>query len=284
MRLLRGGPAAEKVYQAIKLDLSKLFTLGVRPSLSVILVGDDPASLSYIGVKKRKAEELGFKFDFRHFQEDVSEHTLCKEIVELNRVSGSCGIVIQLPLPVHFHRQQVLDCVLPSLDIDGLTSANQAKLSAGTPAFVPPTPAAILELLAYYKIRLAGRHVCIVGAGDLVGKPLSKILIHRGIAVSVATAATRSLATLTKSADIVITGVGSAGVIKGSMLKSGAVVIDAGTTLRSIEGKVRLLGDVDFKSAAKRASALTPTPGGVGPLTVAMLFRNAVDACLRMHT
>jgi methylenetetrahydrofolate dehydrogenase (NADP+)/methenyltetrahydrofolate cyclohydrolase len=203
--------------------------------------------------------------------------------VEINRRPGTGGIIVQLPLPDGLDRQQALDCVLPAFDIDGLTSINQARLSAGSPnAYIPPTPAGILALLEHYKIRLQGKHVVIVGAGELVGKPLSRLLVQRGITVSVATAKTKNLPALTKSADIIIAGVGKPGIVRGDMVKKGVVVVDAGTSLVRKEGKTLIVGDVDFASVSKKASAITPVPGGVGPLTVAMLYKNFMISCLRL--
>ena len=278
MQLLDGKKIAEKIYSELKKEISAILETGVTPRLVVVLVGDNPASLSYIEAKRKQAERLGIKFEFFHFPEDIDQHSLCRKIVDLNRLSNVFGIVVQLPLPEKFQRQQVLDCVLPSLDIDGLTSSNQTKLSAGKPAFVPPTPAAILKLLEEYQISLADKHIVIVGAGELVGKPLNKILVQRGLTVSVATAKTKNLSALTKNADILVTAVGKPGLIKGPMVKKGAVVIDAGTAFTLDQGKVKLTGDVDFKRVAVKASYITPVPGGVGPLTVAFLFKNFVQA------
>lgn len=282
MKILDGNKVAASEFRRVKKDIAAIKSAGFSPRLAVVLVGDDAASLSYIGVKKKKARELGVAFDFHHFQQTLSQEDLCRRIVDINRTRELAGVIVQLPLPEKYSRQQILDCVLPGLDIDGLTSANQTKISSGSPSYLPPTPAAILTILDHYKINLSKKHVVIVGGGDLVGKPLSKILVHRGVTVSVATSKTSDLAALTKRADVLVSGVGSPGLITASMVKAGAVVIDAGTTFVSDDGHVRLSGDVDFQNVSGKASWITPVPGGVGPVTVAMLYRNLAISCQRM--
>jgi methylenetetrahydrofolate dehydrogenase (NADP+)/methenyltetrahydrofolate cyclohydrolase len=284
MKLLNGNKIAEKIFTGLKTEISSLKTGGSRPRLVVVLVGDNPSSVSYVEVKRKKSLGLGVDFDLRVFPKTISQDDLCEKVRELNHSEGTSGIIIQLPLPSGLAKQKVLDCVAPELDVDGLTSASQAGLKSGRAVFVPPTPAAILEILSTYRIALSKRKVVIVGSGALVGKPLAEILVHRGVDVAVASQSTADLKALTATADVLISGVGKPKLITAEMVKPGATVIDAGTTFVKKDSRKVLCGDVDFEAVSRIAGALTPVPGGVGPVTVAMLYKNLVESAKRSRS
>lgn len=281
MKLLDGKIVAENIYVGIRKDLKKILSFGRVPTLVAVLVGENEASLSYIQAKKNKAAKLGIDFELARYGMDLSKEGLCRQIKLLNRTKEVRGIIIQLPLPEKYDRMRVLDCVLPDLDIDGLTSASQKKLLAGRPVYIPPAAAAILALLEFYKISLRKKKILIVGAGELVGKPLLKLLRQKGIASTIANHRTEDITSLTKKADVIITGVGKPNLIRGDMVKKGVVIVDAGTSFVEENGKAKLTGDVNFKEVSSRASWITPVPGGVGPLTVAMLYKNFLKSCKR---
>lgn len=266
-----------KIANEILKDLrSKIKDLGFVPRLSVVLVGTNPASLSYIKIKEKKARSIGLKVDVKTYPEHTSQEELIKEISALNNQPDISGIIVQLPLPAHLDKTEVLNTIKPELDVDCLMADNQKRLiETGDPKFFPPAPAAILKILDYYKVDLKDAYILLVGSGDLVGKPLAAMLLHRKLSFETANRHTENLEEHARKADVIITGVGVAGLISGKMVKDHAVVIDAGTT-GSDEGAVT--GDVDFESVASKASLVSPVPGGVGPVTVAMLLANVVDS------
>lgn len=279
VQIVEGKKIAEEITESLELKVSEIKSYGYDPVLAVVLVGENPASLSYIRLKKQKGDAVGIKVEVKNFSEHVSEEELLGEISKLNRDSQICGIIIQLPLPEHLDRQKILDAVSPELDIDCLTTNNKRKLIEGSDPFhMPPAPAAVLKILEYYKIGLADKHILIVGSGDLIGKPLSAILLNKKVPFELANRHTENLKDLAARADIIITGVGQKNLITADMVKDGAVVIDAATT-GSDEG--RITGDVDQESVSKKASLLAPVPGGVGPVTVAMLLENFIKSANR---
>ena len=282
MIIIDGKKVAKEIYNGIKQELLPFFEQKLQPKIVVILVGDDPASLAYISAKRKKAEELGLKFEVLSLPAEMPQDEICRRVVDANRIAGICGIVVQLPLPAKIEKQQVLDCVLPSLDVDGLGSANQTKLYAGGNAYMPPAPAAIMEIFKQYNIDLSGKHVLLIGAGDLIGKPLMRLLAQQSIPVSIVTEHTKDAAKLTKNADVIITAVGKPKIVTGRMVKKNAVIIDAGTSFEIKSGKIKLVGDVDFESVKKKAAFVTPVPGGVGPVTVAMLYKNLLNSCKKI--
>lgn len=279
-KLILGAPTAKNIYKNLQHRLNILKRQGLTPRLTVVMVGDDPASLSYVAAKKNQADVLGIDFHLQRFPENIDQKSVCKEITLLGSDRKTSGIIIQLPLPHNLARQKVLDSVPADKDVDGLTTSNQISISNGEKkAFIPPTPAAIFRLLDEYDISLMNKKILIVGFGDLVGKPLQKILAQKDISVDVINSATKDTKTLYKSADIVITAVGKPRLIKGEMLKLGVVVIDAGAAMERSGSKINMAGDADFSSVSKVASAISPVPGGVGPVTVAMLYENLVRSC-----
>lgn len=251
--ILAGKPVAEKIYQSFGT---------VEASLAVFLVGDDPASLAYVRVKEKRAQNLGIHFKLYSFQKIVSESKVIELIEELNLDDDINGIIVQLPLPEEFDVDKVLKKISPEKDIDGFFSEK----------FTPPTALAIMEILNYYHIELTGKKVVIVGFGRLVGKPLAKLLEKQGIKPFICTS-NSDIASETGDADVIISATGMPNLIKPEMIKDGAVVIDAGTA----ESHGKIHGDVDPAVFAK-VFAYTPTPGGVGPVTVACLMKNLVEA------
>lgn len=247
---------------------------GGVPGLGVILVGDDQASGAYVRSKTKACEEAGIASRQLVFPRYISQEELAEAIQNLNRDPGIHGILVQLPLPKHLDERAALEIVDPAKDVDGFTYASIGRLAENHARFVPCTPAGILELLDREKIEIAGTHAVVVGRSEIVGKPVAMLLLHRHATVTVCHSRTADLAAETRRADILVAAVGRPRLITGDMVKPGAVVIDVG--INRVEG--RLLGDVDFESVVAVASAITPVPGGVGPMTVAMLLANTVRA------
>lgn len=256
---LYGKPVAEKIYQQIQNEIK---LMQKKPFLAVILVGDDPASLTYVKVKERKANELGIGFKLFHFPEIVPQKELEKLITDLNINEFINGIVVQLPLPNAISSDEIIKLIDPKKDIDGFLGNHPA-----------PTAQAILDIFKFYQIGLASKEIVIIGHGRLVGAPLEKLLLKQGITASICDSKTTDLKEKTLSADILISAVGCPGLITEDMVKEGAIIVDAGTS--EVSGK--MIGDVTPEVYQKVAS-YTPNPGGVGPVTVAELFNNLVMA------
>lgn len=250
---------------------------GVRPGLAAVLVGDDPASVLYVRNKRKACEEAGIKSWEYQLPADLAERPLLDLIAKLNADPAVHGILVQLPLPAQIHERTILEAVRPEKDIDGFTCVNFGRLALGEPLFVPCTPAGILEILDRSGIPIAGSHAVVVGRSEIVGKPAAMLLLHRHATVSICHSRTPDLGAMTRQADILVVAVGRARLIRGEMVKEGAAVIDVG--ISRVDGK--LVGDVDFATAKERAAFITPVPGGVGPLTIAMLLRNTLRACER---
>ena len=248
---------------------------GHVPCLAVIIVGDNPASRSYVRGKIKAAEFTGMDSRLIELPEDVSEDVLLRTIGNLNAESAVDGILVQLPLPRHINEDRVLDTILPEKDVDGFHPANVARLWLGRPCFIPCTPKGIIYLIESTGESIEGKRAVVVGRSNIVGKPVAKLLLDRNATVTIAHSRTPRLAELTRQADILVAAVGRPGVITGDMVKPGAIVIDVGIN-RTADGK--LTGDVDFPSASEVAGWITPVPGGVGPMTIAMLMDNTVRA------
>jgi methylenetetrahydrofolate dehydrogenase (NADP+)/methenyltetrahydrofolate cyclohydrolase len=247
---------------------------GEVPGLAAVLVGEDPASASYVRSKVKACAEVGIASRHLAPAADIAQPELLALIGSLNADPAIHGILVQLPLPKHLDERVVLEAVAAEKDVDGFTFANVGRLVENCPRFVPCTPAGILELLDREQVPLQGRHAVVVGRSEIVGKPVALLLLHRHATVTICHSRTADLGAETRRADILVAAVGRPRLITGAMVKPGAVVIDVG--INRVEG--RLVGDVDFESAAPVASAITPVPGGVGPLTVAMLLRNTLRA------
>lgn len=274
-RILDGKATAAAVREEVARCAEDLLGRGVRPALAVVLVGDDPASQIYVRNKDRAATEAGLTVRTIRLGSDTEQGELLATVEDLNADDGVHGILVQLPLPRGLDERAIIDALDPTKDVDGLHPANVAALVMGRPGLVPCTPAGCIELLDRHGIGIEGRRAVIVGRSMLVGKPLSALLLARHATVTVCHSRTVDLASVVREADIVVAAVGVAGLVQGEWIRPGAVVLDVGIN-RNAEGK--LVGDVDTDVAAQRASAITPVPGGIGPMTIAMLLRNTVIA------
>ncbi len=261
---------------------------GIVPGLAVVLVGDNPASVSYVTAKERACERDGFLSRHVHLPEDVSEADLRSAVRDLNADPAIHGVLVQLPLPRHIREEAVIDAIAPEKDVDGFTPENIGRMVIGRECFLPCTPHGIVQLLVDAGIETEGRHAVIVGRSNIVGRPLANLLMRKGpggnATVTVCHTATRDLAVHTLQADILIAAAGRPSTIRGDMVKPGSTVIDVGVNRipdTTAKRGYRLVGDVDFAAAAERAAFITPVPGGVGPLTIAMLMRNTLLAAQR---
>lgn len=249
--------------------------LARRPGLAVILVGDDPASRVYVSGKERDCAECGF-LSFEHkLPADTTEQELLTLIDRLNGDGAVDGILVQLPLPAHLNEEKVLNAISPDKDVDCFHPVNVGKMVTGQPVFLPCTPAGVMEMLRAYEIPVAGRHCVVLGRSNIVGKPMATLLLAQSGTVTICHSKTPDLAAFTRQADILVSAVGRTGLVTADMVKEGAVVIDVAMN-RNAEGK--LCGDVDFAAVEKKASYITPVPGGVGPMTRAMLMENLLTA------
>jgi methylenetetrahydrofolate dehydrogenase (NADP+)/methenyltetrahydrofolate cyclohydrolase len=274
-RIIDGKKIAAEVREEVRLRVLQLKeATGRVPGLAAVLVGDNPASASYVRSKTKACQEAGIFSRQLTPPGDIPQADLLAIIRELNDDPVIHGILIQLPLPAHLDERTVLEAVDPGKDVDGFTFANIGRLVENQPRFVPCTPAGIMELLDREGVEVKGKHAVVVGRSEIVGKPVAFLLLHRHATVSICHSRTADLGAETRRADILVAAVGRPRLITGAMVKPGAVVIDVG--INRIEGK--LVGDVDFDSAVPVASAITPVPGGVGPMTVAMLLKNTLQA------
>jgi methylenetetrahydrofolate dehydrogenase (NADP+) / methenyltetrahydrofolate cyclohydrolase len=277
-RLIDGKALAQQVRSRIADDVARLRSEhDVVPGLAAVLVGGDPASKVYVGMKKRASEAAGMHSRVEILPEATSQEDLEALVVELNEDEAVDGILVQLPLPDHLDPKRVQELIVPAKDVDALNPYTAGRLAIGDPTFLACTPYGILELLAHAGVDTAGANVVIVGRSNLVGRPLSVMLTLKGrdATVTLAHSRTRDLAAVCRSADVVVAAVGVPGLVTADMVAPGAVVIDVGTN-RTDDGK--LVGDVDFDGVAEVASAITPVPGGVGPMTVTMLLQNTLEA------
>ena len=269
--VMDGKALAARIKEHIRVNCTKL---PQPPSLAVVLVGDDPASAVYVRNKERDCSECGIACsDYRLPVETTQEELLCL-VNRLNRDKRIDGILVQMPLPAHLNGQQVLEAIAPEKDVDAFHPENVGRILLGRERYLPCTPAGIMALLREYGIDPAGKHCVVVGRSNIVGKPVAKLLLDENATVTIAHSRTPDLGAITRLADILVVAVGKEAVVTGDMVKPGAVVIDVGMN-RNAEG--RLVGDVDFRSAALKASWITPVPGGVGPMTIAMLMENTLD-------
>lgn len=269
--ILDGKKLRDKIFEDLKAKLDKM---AKKPTLAVILVGENPASQIYVRNKKKTAEKLGINSISIEYPSEITENELLEKIDELNDDENVTAILVQLPLPAHIDKNKVIDKILPQKDVDGLTPYNLGKLFSGEEPYVYPcTPKGILLLLDEYGIELDGKHVVVVGRSNLVGKPVAQLLLKRNATVTMCHSHTKNLANITKTADIVVSAVGK-NVIGEKMLKSNCVVVDVGI-FKDENGKIS--GDVDFENVSKIAAYISPVPGGVGPMTIASLMLNTVE-------
>ncbi len=246
-----------------------------RPKLAVILVGKDPASITYVNMKIKACERVGMDFDLKTLQEDITEAKLLSLIKDYNTDQNISGVLVQLPLPRHIDSKMVLEAIDPSKDVDGFHPLNIGKLCTQKESFLPATPMGVMRLLKHYHIEIKGKDVAIIGASNIIGKPLSMLMLNAGASVSVCHILTKDISFYTQNADIVCVGVGKPDLIKASMLKKGAVVVDIGINHLN-DG--RIVGDVDFTNVQKVAGFITPVPKGVGPMTIVSLLENTLIA------
>ncbi|ELR99320.1 bifunctional methylenetetrahydrofolate dehydrogenase/methenyltetrahydrofolate cyclohydrolase FolD [Gloeocapsa sp. PCC 73106] len=279
-KILDGKALAQKIQERLKKTTATLTPkVGRPPGLAVLMVGDNPASAVYVRNKERACSQVGIASFGKHFPADITQKELEEAIALLNQDERVDGILIQLPLPEHLDSVALLNSINPDKDVDGLHPLNLGRLVRGEPGLRSCTPAGVMALLAEYQVNLAGKQAIVIGRSILVGKPLALMLIAENATVVLAHSRTLDLPSLTRQADIVVAAVGKPGLIQPEMVKEGAIVIDVGINRVSTpEGKFRLVGDVEFTSVAKVAQAITPVPGGIGPMTVAILLENTIKS------
>jgi methylenetetrahydrofolate dehydrogenase (NADP+) / methenyltetrahydrofolate cyclohydrolase len=277
-RILDGKALAAQLRASVRPAVERLAARGVRPGLAVILAGDDPASHTYVRNKVKACADTGLHSDLHTLPGDVAEAALLERVRMLNEDPRVHGILVQMPLPKHIKATNVLEAIAPAKDVDGFHPANLGALVAGLPGVTPCTPAGIMRMLAHEGVALEGRTAVVLGRSTIVGKPMALLLLQRDATVTICHSRTARLAEVTRQADILVAAVGRANFVTADMVKPGACVIDVGVN-RLESGK--LAGDVDFSAVREVAGLLTPVPGGVGPMTVAMLIHNAVNAALR---
>ena len=278
--ILNGKQVAAEIRAELKTRAEALRKDGVVPCLAVLLAGDDPASKIYVRNKKRACEEIGIESRELLFPESVTEEELIAQIRALNEDPAVDAMLVQLPLPRHINEARVLAEIAPEKDADGFHVVNAGRLFTGQTSVLPCTPAGCMELLRRANVEFSGKHAVVVGRSNIVGKPMAMLLLNEHCTVTVCHSRTKDLARFTRDADILVAAVGRLGMITGDMIKPGAAVIDVGIN-RLDNGK--LMGDVDFESAEPVAGAITPVPGGVGPMTIAMLMQNAILAAEKRH-
>jgi methylenetetrahydrofolate dehydrogenase (NADP+)/methenyltetrahydrofolate cyclohydrolase len=274
-RILDGKALAAAVRASVKETVARLAARGVRPGLAVILAGDNPASAVYVRNKARACEETGVRSEVHRYDADVTERALLDRVAALNADPGVHGILVQLPLPGRINARRVLEAVAPAKDIDGFHFENLGALVAGQPKFVPCTPAAVMRLIEHAGVTLAGRHAVVIGRSSIVGRPLALLLLQKDATVTICHSKTMELHKLTREADVLVAAVGRPKLVTAAMVKPGACVIDVGIN-RLADGT--LAGDVDFDAVKNVAGWITPVPGGVGPMTIALLLENCVRA------
>lgn len=269
MQIIDGKKISIKILEDLK---NKVAALDFKPMFCDILVGNDLASLKYVNLKKRKAKELGIEFYDANFSNNITTEELINQVEQINNLENMCGIIIQLPLPLHINTKKVLDIIDPSLDVDCLGEKTSNNFYNGNLSIVPPTALACMYLLDALSLNLKNKNIVVFGEGKLVGKPVMNLLKYRNLDFKSINSNTENKEKILRNADVIISGVGKGKIVSSDNVKEGVIIIDAGT---SEEDSV-LVGDVDFDSVSGKASFITPVPGGVGPLTVAMLFTNVL--------
>lgn len=276
-KILSGKEVSARIKGELRIEAEKLKEKGIMPGLAVIIVGDDPASRVYVNNKKKACEEIGILSEEYALPKETPEEELLALIDRLNGDKKISGILVQLPLPEGIDEEKVINRIDPKKDVDAFHPVNVGKIMVGNYDFVPCTPAGVMELIAESGIDISGKECVVVGRSNIVGKPMSMLLLHKNGTVTVCHSRTKDLAEVTRRADILVVAVGRPNFITGDMIKEGAVVIDVG--INRLEDK-KLVGDVEFESAEKVAGAITPVPGGVGPMTIAMLMKNTLKAAI----
>ena len=284
-KIIDGKTVSKQIIEEVKQEALKK---GVKPGLALILAGNDPASEIYVRNKGKVCGEIGFYSVTEKFPENVSQEVLLKKVREFNEDEKIHGLLVQLPLPKHINELKVLEAVNYKKDVDGFHPVNAGRLLIGEKSFVPCTPAGIMELIKRYKIETSGKNVVVLGRSNIVGKPIAALLMQKNVnansTVTVCHSATQNISEFTRKADIIIAAIGKAGFVRGSMVKDGCVIIDVG--INRIEDKTkksgyRIVGDVNFDECYPKSSMITPVPGGVGLMTIAMLMKNTLDSALK---
>lgn len=273
MTLLDGKALATKIEKELISEVANLKNHSITPTLAVVLVGEDPASCAYVNMKIKACERVGIVSIAKRLDDKITQDELLKVIAELDGDEQIDGILIQLPLPKHIDTKEILEAVSYQKDVDGFHPFNVGRILSGIEAFAPATPLGVMNLLKNYNLSVSGKNVAIIGASNIVGKPLASLMLNAGATVSICHILTQDVSFFTKNADIVCVGVGKPNLITVDMIKEGAIVIDIGIN-RLSDG--RLVGDVDFDLVSKKSSFITPVPGGVGPMTIVSLLQNTI--------
>ena len=275
MKILDGKAVSLKVKESVKIRADELKKFGVEPTLAVVLVGEDKASQTYVRAKEKACNEYGIKSVAHRLSENTTQNELLALINVLNLDDSIHGILVQLPLPKHIDTNVVLAAIDPRKDVDGFHAVNVGKLVSGLEGFVPCTPLGVMEILKEYGIDVAGLNAVVIGRSNIVGKPMANLLLNASATVTVTHSKTKNLKEICKNADLIVAAIGKPFFLKADMVKDGAVVVDVGIN-RLDDG--RLVGDVDFEEVAPKCSYITPVPGGVCPMTIAMLLNNTILA------
>ena len=289
MELLDGKKLSQQIKEEIKQAVATRIEKGLKiPHLAAVLVGNDGASLTYVGSKVRSCEQVGFKSTLIRLEDSISENALLLKIKELNNDMTLDGYIVQLPLPKHINDEKILLAIHPKKDVDGFHPANFGRMALEMESFIPATPFGIMEIFKRYQLDISGKHCVVIGRSHIVGRPISILMSQKGqignATVTLAHSRTKGLEKLTQKADIIVSALGIPNFLKGDMVKEGVIIIDVGIT-RVIDknhpkGYV-IKGDVDFKDVSRKSSYITPVPGGVGPMTIAMLLKNTLLSCER---
>ena len=280
MELINGKELAKKIRGELKLEVDHLRENGIIPKLAVIMVGNDKASEVYVRNKSKACNEIGIEFEEFLLDSNIKQEELIDLIKKLNNRKDVYGILLQSPIPEHLNIREAFDTIDYRKDVDGFNPINIGKLAIGEDAFISCTPYGVIKMLEEYNIEIEGKRAVVIGRSNIVGKPLIQCLLNKNATVTICHSKTKNIAEITKKADILIAALGKPKFVKENMVKENAVVIDVGIN-RNAEGK--LVGDVDFENVSKKASYITPVPGGVGPMTIAMLMNNVVKATKELN-
>lgn len=278
-KIIDGKSISSFVKDKIREEVSYLKANSITVGLAVIIVGEDQASQLYVANKRKACENLGIMSETHYLPENTSQKELLELVDNLNKDKNINGILVQLPLPAHLDEKVVINAILPEKDVDAFHPVNVGKIMQGDYDFVPCTPAGIMEMLKYEDIDLTGKHCVIIGRSNIVGKPMAMLMLHKNATVTICHSKTENLKDICKQADILVVAIGKPNFVNSDYVKPGAVVIDVG--INRVDGK--FCGDVDFEDVVDKVSAITPVPGGVGPMTIAMLMKNTLTAALKQN-
>ncbi len=282
MQLIDGKSLANKIYESVGKSVEILKQeMNIVPGLAVVLIGDDPASHAYVKMKAKACEKVGFYSITHHMPDSISQDEIIGTIAMMNDNPRIDGILVQLPLPAHIDTDKIIEVIDPKKDVDGFHPYNVGRLVIGLDGFVPCTPLGVMRMFEAYDISIQGKNVCIVGASNIVGKPMASLLLNANATVTITHIHTKDLKAHTLAADIVVVGVGVPSLIKEDMINQDTIVIDIGIN-RIADGS--LVGDVDFQTVSKKCSYITPVPGGVGPMTIATLLENTLKSAKKRET